>query len=294
MIDMKYIKWVNKNIKSLENKTIVITGATGSIGIYTTKYLAYLKANIIIAVRNAKKGNALIEDIKKDFPDCNISMMLVDFSSVESVDNFSNELTNINMDYYITTAGVYHLPETVTKDGLEIHYETNYYNQIRVIERLNKDLPIIVVSSISHKKCRIDFDNLMSLGVKNRTKVYGRSKRLLNLHLMNLKNNGYDIRITHPGVSATSLFASEKGGFGKLFNAIIVPLMKIIFHSPDKSSLNVLYGLKNEVEYGKEIGPRGLFAVWGYPKVLKLSKKLQNEKNQERIIEYYNSLKKDK
>ena len=291
---MKYIKWVNKNINSLENKNIVVTGATGSIGIYTVKYLAYLKANIIIAVRNEKKGNALIESIKNDFPDCNISMMLVDFSSIKSVDDFINELKEIKLDYYITTAGVYHLPETVTIDGLEIHYETNYFNQIRVIESLDKSLPVIVVSSISHKKCRVDFENLMSIGIKNRTKVYGRSKRLLNYHLMNLKNNGYDIRITHPGVSATSLFASEKGGFGKLFNAIIVPLMKIIFHSPDKSSLNVLYGLKNEVEYGKEIGPRGLFAVWGYPKVLKLSKKLQNEENQERIIEYYNSLKKDK
>ncbi len=292
MIDMKYIKWVNKNIKSLENKTIVITGATGSIGIYTTKYLAYLKANIIIAVRNAKKGNALIEDIKKDFPDCNISMMLVDFSSVESVDNFSNELTNINMDYYITTAGVYHLPETVTKDGLEIHYETNYYNQIRVIERLSKDLPIIVVSSISHKKCRIDFNNLMSLGVKNRTKVYGRSKRLLNFHLMNLKNNGYDIRITHPGISATSLFNSEKGGFGKLFNAFIVPIMKILFHSPDKACLSVLLGLNKEVELCKEIGPKGLFNAWGYPKVVKLSKKLLDQEKQIKIIDFYQSIKK--
>ena len=64
---MKYLKWVNKNIDSLENKNIVITGATGSIGIYTTKYLAYLKANIIIAVRNFKKGNKLIEEIKQQF-----------------------------------------------------------------------------------------------------------------------------------------------------------------------------------------------------------------------------------
>lgn len=291
---MKYIKWVNKNINQLENKNIVVTGATGSIGIYTVKYLAYLKANIVIAVRNEKKGNALIEDIKKEFPDCNISMMIVDFSNVKSVDNFINQLKEISIDYYITTAGVYHLPETITLDGMEIHYETNYFNQIRVIEALDKELPIIVVSSISHKKCRVDFENFMSLGVKNRTKVYGRSKRLLNYHLMYLKNNGYDIRITHPGVSATSLFASEKGGFGKLFNAIIVPIMKVIFHSPDKSSLNVLYGLKNEVEYGKEIGPSGLFAVWGYPKLLKLSKNLQNKENQDRIIEYYNYLKNDK
>ena len=122
--------------------------------------------------------------------------------------------------------------------------------------------------------------------------MYGRSKRLLNYHLLYLKEQGYDIRITHPGVSATSLFASEKGGFGKLFNAIIVPLMKIIFHSPDKSSLTVLYGLNDEVEYGKEIGPGGLFAVWGYPKVLKLSKKMQDKERQEKVVELYNSHKK--
>ena len=289
---MKYIKWVNKNIKPIENKTVVITGATGSIGIYATKYLAYLKANIIIAVRNAKKGNALIDEIKRDYPDCNIRMMIVDFASIESVDNFSNELLKIKMDYYITTAGVYHLPETVTKDGLEIHYETNYYNQIRVIERLDKDLPVIVVSSISHKKCRIDFDNLMSLGVKNRTKVYGRSKRMLNYHLMNIKNKGYDIRITHPGISATSLFNSEKGGFGKLFNTLIVPIMKILFHSPDKACLSVLLALNEEVALCKEIGPKGLFNAWGYPKVVKLSKKLLNEEKQLKILDYYDSIKK--
>lgn len=292
MIFMKYIKWVNRNINKLENKTVVITGATGSIGLSTTKYLAHLNANIVIAVRNSKKGNQLIEDLKKLYPSVNISMMIVDFSSIESVDKFIEELKSVNMDYYITTAGVYHLPEIITKDGMEIHYETNYFNQIRVIESLSKDLPVIVVSSISHKKCRIDFENHMGIGVKNRTAVYGRSKRLLNFHLLNLKNQGYDIRITHPGVSATSLFASEKGGFGKLFNALIVPLMKIIFHSPDKSSLTVLYGLNDSIELGKEIGPGGLFAVWGYPKVLKLSKKLQNVEKQNKIIDFYNSHKK--
>lgn len=292
MIFMKYIKWVNKNINSLENKKVMVTGATGSIGIYTTKYLAYLKAEIIVAVRNAKKGNKLIEEINKEFPECKISMMIVDFSSMESVDKFINEIKEIGLDYYITTAGVYHLPETITSDGLEIHYETNYFNQIKVIESFDKSLPVIVVSSISHKKVKVDFDNIMSLGVKNRTKVYGRSKRLLNYHLLALKKEGYDIRITHPGVSATSLFASEKGGFGKIFNAIIVPLMKVIFQSPDKSSLSILMGLNDSVEYGNEIGPRGILQVWGYPKIQKLSKKLQNEVKQNLIIEEYNIYKK--
>ena len=289
---MKYIKWVNKNIERLDNKTVVITGATGSIGIATTKYLAHLNANIIIAVRNVKKGNLLIEDVKKLYPSVKISMMLVDFSSIESVDNFINDLKGINIDYFITTAGVYHLPETITKDGLEIHYETNYFNQIRVIESLSKDLPILVVSSISQKKCRVDFNNHMSIGVKNRTKVYGRSKRLLNYHLLYLKEQGYDIRITHPGISATSLFASEKGGFGKLFNAIIVPLMKLIFHSPDKSSLTLLYALNDEIEYGKEVGPKGLMAIWGYPKLWKLSKRLQNKELQLKVVELYKTHKK--
>ena len=85
---MKYTKWVNKYIDRLDNKTVVITGATGSIGISTTMYLAHLNANIIIAVRNSKKGNKLIEDVKRLYPESNISMMIVDFSSVESVDYF--------------------------------------------------------------------------------------------------------------------------------------------------------------------------------------------------------------
>ena len=46
------------------------------------------------------------------------------------------------------------------------------------------------------------------------------------------------------------------------------------------------------VELCKEIGPKGLFNAWGYPKVVKLSKKLLDQEKQIKIIDFYQSIKK--
>ena len=290
----RYLKWLFKHVSDIKGKTFVVTGATGSIGKAVTRYLSFKGASIIIAVRNRTKGNDLINELRKEFSNNDYYLEIVDFSSIESTKCFVNNLSSYKIDYFISTAGVYHLPQKITDDGMEIHYETNYYNQIKVIESLGKKLKYIIVSSLSHRYTKIDFENIMSLSVKNRTKVYARSKRLLNYHLVYLINQGFDIRITHPGVSPTSLFAVEKGGFGKLFSKLIFPLMKLVFHSPEKGALTVLYAIDNVPKYGKEIGPRGLFGVWGYPKVVSLPKALQKEEKQLMVIECYNLSKNDK
>ena len=56
-MNKRYLKWIDKNIKTdLVNKTILITGANSGIGFEVAKYCAYLKMNIIMAVRNTDKG----------------------------------------------------------------------------------------------------------------------------------------------------------------------------------------------------------------------------------------------
>ena len=51
-----YFKWVDKNIENLNNKNFIVTGANVGIGFYLSLYLAYKKANVIMACRNLKKA----------------------------------------------------------------------------------------------------------------------------------------------------------------------------------------------------------------------------------------------
>lgn len=213
-----YYNWINKNSKSLKNKNVIVLGATGSIGIETCKYLSYLNANIYIAVRNKDKGNKLINELKEEYPDNNYYLLIVDLSSSNSVNNFINEIKRIDIDYFISCAGIYHLNKKILDDNLEIHFATNYFNQIRIVESisdlvLKRNGKIIVLGSISYRFNKVDFSDIMSLNTSNKTKVYARSKRLLVIHLLKLIKKGSPIIIAHPGVCPTTLFASEKGGF---------------------------------------------------------------------------------
>ena len=53
----RYLKWLDKNVDDLSNKTFLITGCNSGIGFCVAKYLCYKKANIIMACRNIAKAN---------------------------------------------------------------------------------------------------------------------------------------------------------------------------------------------------------------------------------------------
>ena len=73
---------------------------------------------------------------------------------------------------------------------------------------------------------------------------------------------------------ATELFTKSHS---KIFNLIVYPLMKIVFHSPRKAALNIIKGIFVETSENEWIVPKGLFGVWGYPKVAKMKKILYNQ-----------------
>ena len=287
-------KWINNNCKSLENKNVVILGATGSIGKETAKILSFLSANIYIAIRNKNKGDKLIEELKLIYPNNNYFLLLVDLSSKKSTSEFIKLLKDIKIDYFISCAGIYHLEKRLV-NNLEIHFATNYYNQISIIESIKEDIKnnnakIIVLGSISHRFSEIDFSDIMSIKTNSKTKLYGRSKRLFIIHLLSLIRKGYPISIVHPGVCPTTLFASEKGGFSKAFNKTIFPLMKLIFISPKKASLNIMYAIFNNIEYSYQVGPRGILHIWGFPKKYKFNKKVLSLDRQEKVISVFKTL----
>ena len=58
---MNIKKWLKENTTSLNNKTVAITGATGSLGFYIAHYLLLKGANLILVGRNKNKLEELID-----------------------------------------------------------------------------------------------------------------------------------------------------------------------------------------------------------------------------------------
>ena len=283
-----YFKWVDKNIENLNNKNFIVTGANVGIGFYLSLYLAYKKANVIMACRSLKKASIAKKKILEIIPNAKITIMELDLFSIESIDNFVNQYQySFNLCHgLINNAGVYHLPKQINKDGFEIVMGTNYlgtyYLSNKIFPILNKtfDSRLIFTTSIAHRLSKINYDDFFSLNNYKPTFVYGRSKLAISKLFAYYSSIQSQVKIiaTHPGISSTNLLNPDKGGFSKLFSNIGNFTLKIFTHSPAKACLSAHYAVGNKnVKNGDIYGPRGFFEISGYPKKRKLSKKAYQE-----------------
>lgn len=291
----KYLNWISKNIDKniLKNtKNILISGATGSIGSSTLFYISKLSSfNIFLLERDLNKGNILKEKIEKETKS-KITLIEFDYLSKELIDNSSSILKDINIDIFINISGIYHQKEEYIL-GIEKTYLVNLCSPIYFITSLlksNKDIKIIIVSSISYSYSKLDFSSLNELNkIKSKTKRYILSKRLLmNYFIYYSLINKSDISFVFPGVTYSSLFSKDKNGYNRLFYFLIVPLMKIIFMKPSKCSLSIIYSTFNKSNFAKASSPKGLLNYYGYPKFINIKKDMFDEKENKKIFDLIN------
>ena len=280
----KYEKWLNNNTHLLTNQLAIVVGATGTIGKEIVNYLLQLKAKVIIAARNISKAEALRNQMMLKYPDSKIYIEHLDISDLASIDSFQLEIDRKypKADIFINNSGVYHLPKSLSKDGYEIHFATNtlgnYYLAKKIIFDMKVNSKMIFVSSLAANFNQINFSDVQNLHCKSKMKVYAISKRFMMANTLSIKNkldaHTIDINIVHPGVCATELFTKSHS---KLFNVLIYPIMKLVFHSPKKAALNIIKGIFVETKTEEWIVPGGLFGVWGYPKIKKMKKSLYDQ-----------------
>lgn len=294
-----YHQWVDKNIADLSDKIFIVTGANIGIGYYISYYLAYKKATVIMACRNLVKAEKAKENLLKILPEAKLDILPLDVSSLESIQNFQKEYQKKyqRCHGFIHNAGVYHIPQTLSKDGYEMVMATNYLGVYALTRyflpllKQTKDSRLVFTTSISHRWYQLDFQDFFSEKKYKSTAVYGKSKLAIASLFVYLSSQEKDIKIciAHPGISSTNLLNSDKGGFSKTFSKIGTTALKLFVHSPAKAALSAVFAAGNEKVQNKDIyGPRGILEISGFPKKRKLSKKAYQ--NAEKLIEYTEKL----
>ena len=211
---------------SLENKIILITGATSGIGKETALKLANLGKTIIFTARNAKQGKKTRDDIRQATNNDEVHMLPCDLSSFKSIRTTCKDFTGKfnRLDVLINNAGIWTKKRQFSRDGIEMIFAVNYLAPFLMTNLLldvliqSKPSRVINVTSGLHFGT-INFKDIEFKKRFSGMKAYKQSKLCLILFTRflakQLEDTGVSINCISPGMTKTNL-AKETGLMSKV------------------------------------------------------------------------------
>ena len=111
----------------IEDKRVVVTGATSGIGREVAGRLASLGADVVLACRDARRGRHEADDINAATATPRVSVMTVDTSDQRSIRTFAQEYRQRygRLDVLVNNAGVLCPDRRTSVDGVELTFATN-------------------------------------------------------------------------------------------------------------------------------------------------------------------------
>ncbi len=247
----------------MQDKIILITGATSGIGKVTAIQLAKTGADIILIARNEQKALATKNEIISECSHNNVDVFIADLSSLQDVRKVAEQInaTYDKIDILINNAGlILGNKRKESIDGNELTLATNHLGPFLLTALLfdliknSDDARIINLSSDVYNIAKPDFENIQLKQGYSSIKAYANSK-LYNLLFtkeldMRMKENRFDIstNAVHPGVVSTGFGQNSDGFAGFLFKA-----GKYFFTTPEKGAQTTIY-LATSPEGGKISG----------------------------------------
>jgi len=284
--------WTAADIPSQDGRIAVVTGATSGLGFHTARELAHAGAEVVLAVRDTDRGEAVREEIGA------AAVVRLDLADQSSVRAAADELLARwpRIDVLVNNAGVMATPRITTADGFELQMATNHFGPFALTGLLIGALHgarVVTVASGMHRSGKIAFDDLQSERGYHRWQVYSQTKLANLLFTFELGRRsaagGLDLRsvAAHPGIARTNLQAAGPGMDGnRLRQAIIVGGTYLIGQSDARGALPSLYAAAMpDLPSGTYVGPDGLFEGRGHPKLVSASKAAHDEAAARRLWE---------
>ena len=214
---------IDITVPDLSGKRTVVTGASDGIGLGLATRLAATGAEVILPVRNPRKGEAAITAIRQKTPTANASLRELDLSSLASVSALGETLREEGHPIHIliNNAGVMTPPDRqTTADGFELQFGTNHLGHFALVGHL---LPLLRAgharvtsqASIAANGGAINWDDLNWERSYDGMKAYRQSKIAFGLFGLELDRRsqaggwGITSNISHPGVAPTNLLAAR-------------------------------------------------------------------------------------
>jgi NAD(P)-dependent dehydrogenase (short-subunit alcohol dehydrogenase family) len=222
---------------SMSGKICIVTGANSGIGKETALGLAQLSARVIMVCRNAEKGKAALEEIRRESGSSQVDLLIADMSSQASVRALAEQIQQKypRLDVLVNNAGGAVPSRTLSADGIEMTLATNHLGAalltLLLLDLLKASAPsrIVNVSSVeAQSPTRLDTNDLQFERRKyTAVAAYRQSKLLMNAFTFELARRlagtGVTANCLHPGAVATNIWSAIP--IGKLIVALGKPFM---------------------------------------------------------------------
>ena len=250
--------WDADDLRSMDGKTVLVTGATSGLGLAAADGFARLGARVRLLARSEERGERARAAVVEATGNRDVRACLCDVSDLRDVRAFAARFTadEPRLDVLVNNAGVLPPERALSADGNELALATNVLGPFLLtnllIPLLMESAParVIIVSSGGMYTQGLDVEDLQSTGEKfDGPTVYARTKRaqviLTELWAKRLAGTGVVAHAMHPGWVDTPGVASSLPRFHRLTG----PLLR----SPEQGADTIVW-LGAAVEPGESSG----------------------------------------
>ncbi len=223
--------------EDLHGKICVVTGSNTGIGKETARELLRRGAHVVLACRDAAKGEAARADLVATTGRDDVVVEPLDLASLASVRDFAARLRarHARLDVLVNNAGVWTTSRGTTKEGFETTFGVNHLgtflltHELLPLLRATPRARIVVLSSNLHYRGNMAWDDLQYERRKfGGPAAYSQSK-LANVLFTKalarrLRAEGSDVTVNavHPGVVTTELARDYPRLLVKLFHLFTI------------------------------------------------------------------------
>jgi NAD(P)-dependent dehydrogenase (short-subunit alcohol dehydrogenase family) len=208
---------------AVQNKTVLITGATDGLGRVVAARLARPGMTLLLHGRDRQRGAEAVAEAER--AGAGARFLRADFASLGEVRALGERVSaeHRRLDLLINNAGIGFGPpgsgRETSADGHELRFAVNYLAPVQLTEILLPALvtaaPSRIVNVASAGQRKVDFDDPMLTRGYNGTRAYRQSKLAMIMWTFDLaealRPRGVTVNAVHPGSFMDTSMVREAG-----------------------------------------------------------------------------------